>query len=34
VIENVIKAFEDKSVDAVYGDLLFVDANNLKTGKP
>jgi glycosyltransferase len=31
VIENVIKAFEDKSVDAVYGDLLFVDANNLKT---
>jgi glycosyltransferase len=28
VIEKVMKAFEDKNVDAVYGDLLFIDANN------
>ena len=29
VIERVMKLFEDKSVDAVYGDLQYVDKNNL-----
>ena len=28
VIGKVIEAFEDKNVDAVYGDLLFIDAAN------
>ena len=29
VIEKVMKLFEDNSVDAVYGDLQYVDKNNL-----
>ncbi len=29
VIERVMKLFEDKSVDAVYGDLQYVDKNNV-----
>lgn len=28
VIEKVIKAFEDESVEACYGDLVYVDRNN------
>jgi glycosyltransferase involved in cell wall biosynthesis len=28
VIANVMKAFENKSVDAVYADLVYVDKNN------
>lgn len=30
VISQVAKAFNDSSVDAVFGDLVFVDPNNLK----
>jgi len=29
VIERVMKLFEDNTVDAVYGDLQYVDKNNL-----
>lgn len=30
VIENVVKAFEDKNCDAVYGDLVYVDGKQSK----
>lgn len=30
VIEHVMRAFEDQSVDAVYADLVYVDMNNIK----
>jgi len=30
VISQVAKAFNDSTVDAVFGDLVFVDPNNLK----
>ncbi len=29
VISNVASSFEDRDIDAVYGDLIFVDPNNL-----
>jgi glycosyltransferase involved in cell wall biosynthesis len=29
IISSVAKAFEDENVDAVFGDLIFVDPNNL-----
>ena len=29
IISSVAKAFEDENVDAVFGDLVFVDPNNL-----
>ena len=29
IISSVAKAFEDESIDAVFGDLVFVDRNNL-----
>src|SRR5579871_2740865 len=30
ILSQVAAAFEDKTVDAVFGDLVFVDPNNLK----
>lgn len=30
VIDKVVKAFEDKNCDAVYGDLVYVDAHHAK----
>lgn len=29
VVENIVKAFEDNNIDAVYGDIHFVNANDL-----
>ncbi len=30
IISQIANAFEDESIDAVFGDLVFVDPNNLK----
>lgn len=29
VVDNIVKAFESNNIDAVYGDIHFVDADNL-----
>lgn len=28
IIENVVKAFADNKLDAVYGDIHFIDGSN------